>query len=89
MEPTKGWSARIGIRVRNLLETSMKLILASMLLLSMSACAIAPVANGGKAGGGKAGGDTVVVCHKGKKTLELPGNAADAHLGHGDRRGPC
>jgi hypothetical protein len=62
----------------------MKLILASILLLSVSACALEPVA-----GTGKAGGDTVVLCHKGKKTLELPGNAAQAHLGHGDRRGPC
>jgi hypothetical protein len=31
----------------------------------------------------------VVVCHKGKNTLELPRSAADAHLGHGDRPGPC
>jgi hypothetical protein len=30
-----------------------------------------------------------VVCHKGKKTLELPAAAAQAHLGHGDRMGPC
>ena len=62
----------------------MKLLLASMLLLFVSACALAPTG-----GGEKAGGDTVVVCHKGKKTLELPVSAADAHLGHGDRRGPC
>jgi hypothetical protein len=65
-------------------ETFMKLLLASMLLLLVSACTLAPIG-----GGGKAGGDTVVVCHKGKKTLELPSSAADAHLGHGDRRGPC
>ena len=62
----------------------MKLILASMLLLTVSACALAPVG-----GGGKAGGDTAVVCHKGKKTLELPRAAAQAHLDHGDRLGPC
>ena len=31
----------------------------------------------------------VLVCHKGKKTLSLPPSAVDAHLGHGDRRGPC
>jgi hypothetical protein len=30
-----------------------------------------------------------VVCHKGKKTLELPRNAAQAHLNHGDKLGPC
>jgi hypothetical protein len=31
----------------------------------------------------------VVVCHKGKKTLELPRGAAQAHLDHGDRLGRC
>jgi hypothetical protein len=30
-----------------------------------------------------------LVCHKGKKTLELPREAISAHLGHGDYRGPC
>jgi hypothetical protein len=30
-----------------------------------------------------------LVCHKGKKTLSLPPSAVDAHLGHGDHRGPC
>jgi len=62
----------------------MKLMLALMLLLSVSACVVAPAG-----GGGKAGSDTVVVCHKGKKTLELPRSAAQAHLDHGDRLGPC
>ena len=65
----------------------MKYLLASMLLLSLSACVVAPTGNGN--GNGKAGGDTVVVCHKGKKTMELPSSAAQAHLGHGDRPGPC
>ena len=62
----------------------MKLMLVLMLLLSVSACVLAPTG-----GGGKAGGDTVVVCHKGKKTLELPRGAAQAHLNHGDRLGRC
>jgi hypothetical protein len=30
-----------------------------------------------------------LVCHKGKKTLELPREAIGAHLDHGDHRGPC
>jgi len=64
----------------------MKLILAMILLLSVSACVLAPTGGGG---GGKAGGDTAVICHKGKKTLELPRSAAQAHLDHGDRLGPC
>jgi hypothetical protein len=62
----------------------MKSILAIALLLSVSGCVVAP-----EGGGGKAGGDTVVVCHKGKKTMELPRSAAQAHLNHGDRMGPC
>jgi hypothetical protein len=62
----------------------MKLILTMTLLLSVSACVVAPTG-----GGRKAGGDTAVVCHKGKKTLELPRGAAQAHLKHGDRLGPC
>ena len=67
----------------------MKLILALMLTLSVSACVLEPSGRGGASGSGKAGGDTEVICHKGKKTLELPSEAAKAHLGHGDRRGPC
>ena len=62
----------------------MKPILAMLLLLSVSACVVPPVG-----GSGKAGGETAVVCHKGKKTLELPRSAAQAHLDHGDTLGPC
>ena len=32
---------------------------------------------------------SVIVCHKGKKTLELPEPAARGHLAHGDTPGPC
>jgi hypothetical protein len=67
----------------------MKLILASILILSLTACALEPTSGGHSGSGGKAGGDTAVVCHKGKKTLELPRSAAEAHLKHGDRLGPC
>lgn len=62
----------------------MRLLLALSLLLSLSACVIAPYG-----GGAKAGGDSVLVCHKGKKTLELPREALQGHLDHGDGRGPC
>ena len=36
-----------------------------------------------------AGRETAVLCHKGKKTLEVAEPAAEAHLKHGDTRGPC
>ena len=65
----------------------MKSVLAALLVMSLSACVVAPEHGGGPPG--KAGGDTVVVCHKGKKTMELPRSAAQAHLNHGDRTGPC
>jgi hypothetical protein len=86
--------SRIGVRVaqpdrwaprNNAIpsENFMKLMLATVLLLSLSSCVVAPTDTG------KGGGDTVVVCHKGKKTLELPRSAAKAHLDHGDRVGRC
>ena len=66
----------------------MKPMFALVLLMLVTGCVVAPDAGGGKTGG-KAGGDTAVVCHKGKKTLELPRTAAQAHLEHGDKLGPC
>lgn len=66
----------------------MKPMLALLLPMFLSGCVVAPDSGGGKTNG-KAGGDTVLVCHKGKKTLELPRSAAQAHLDHGDRPGPC
>ncbi len=35
------------------------------------------------------GPDKVVLCHKGKKTLEVAEAAAKAHYDHGDTAGPC
>lgn len=63
----------------------MKLILTALLALTTSGCALM-IANGH---GGKAGGATVLLCHKGHKTLELPREAARAHIDHGDTFGPC
>jgi hypothetical protein len=60
----------------------MKLMFALTMLLLVSACVAV-------AGDRKAGGDTAVVCHRGRNTLELPRNAVQAHLNHGDRLGPC
>lgn len=60
----------------------MKYLLAFLLVLSLSGCELLPVQLTGPA-------DKDLVCHKGKKTLELPPEAISAHLGHGDYRGPC
>ena len=38
---------------------------------------------------GAPGQDHVLVCHKGKKTMELPASALNGHMNHGDHRGPC
>ena len=62
----------------------MKRILAVLLVLPVAGCAFVPVGLYGKAGGG-----TALVCHKGKKSMELPREAVAAHLNHGDHRGPC
>ena len=60
----------------------------SLALVTVAAgCTYVPVAHHG--GGHRAGGDTVMVCHKGKKTLEIPREAASAHINHGDRHGRC
>jgi hypothetical protein len=64
----------------------MRLILIPLLTLTISACAIEIPMNGY---GGSASGGSVTVCHKGKKTLKLPQEAARAHTGHGDTYGPC
>ena len=66
----------------------MKLVFTLVLAIFVGGCVVAPEGGGGKSSG-KAGGDTVVVCHKGNKTLELPRSAAQAHLKHGDTAGPC
>lgn len=62
----------------------MKHMLVALLVLSIAGCAIVPMGPYGKAGGG-----TALVCHKGKKSMELPREAVQAHLNHGDHRGPC
>jgi hypothetical protein len=56
-----------------------------LLALTTAACVYFPVdSHGGKGGSGSA-----VICHKGKKTMELPQEAANGHMKHGDRYGPC
>ena len=60
----------------------MKRLLAFLLVLPLAGCSVLPVALIGPSG-------TDLVCHKGKKTLELPRDAISAHLGHGDYRGRC
>jgi hypothetical protein len=63
----------------------MKLFLSVLMLMFASGCVVVPFDTPGK----KAGGDTALVCHKGKKTMELPRAAVRAHLDHGDSMGPC
>ena len=62
----------------------MKSLLATLLALFMASCAVTPVGTDGKAGGG-----TAFICHMGKKTMELPQEAVQAHLDHGDHLGTC
>ena len=66
-------------------EPQVKLMLLIVPVLLLSGCIIVPMNDSGS----KTAGGTVQVCHKGKKTLELPQSAEQAHLNHGDRLGPC
>jgi hypothetical protein len=61
------------------------LLLTAVSVLALNACILIPV----DTGGGKSGAASSVVCHKGKKTMELPREAVQAHLDHGDHMGPC
>lgn len=61
----------------------MKSVLALLFALSLTGCVVDPY------GPGKAGHQTALICHKGKKTMELPHESIQAHLDHGDRLGPC
>jgi hypothetical protein len=63
----------------------MKAFTIALLALGIAGCASAPPDEPT----GQPAGPTVVVCHKGKKTMELPEEAVEAHLNHGDRLGPC
>jgi hypothetical protein len=65
----------------------MKTTLLAVLVLFLAACGHIRIVDDGH--GGKAGGDTVLICHKGKKTMELPRSAAGGHMNHGDRYGRC
>jgi hypothetical protein len=73
----------------------MKTITVALLVLLAGGCVVHERdtyrGNGQSYGAAPIGGtaDHQLVCHKGKKTLSLPPSAVDAHLGHGDRRGPC
>ena len=62
----------------------MKLALAFSLALLTSACLLVGVETRPSPDGAR-----VLLCHKGKKTMELPQGAARAHLDHGDRYGSC
>lgn len=58
--------------------------LAAAVMLATSGCVLV----GAPRSGGKGGGD-VTLCHKGKKTMTLPREAAGAHMDHGDHMGAC
>lgn len=64
----------------------MRVAMALLLVCLASGCVLVP---SGESPGAKAGGGTVLLCHKGKKTMELPREAAQGHIKHGDAYGPC
>lgn len=62
----------------------MKWVLSLSAVALLSACV---VLDDGRPRGKAA--QSVTLCHKGNKTMELPQEAARAHLDHGDTYGPC
>lgn len=66
---------------------TMKILIALALVLATSACVLVTEPPYGAKSGGA--GQDVVLCHKGKKTMTLPREAAAAHIDHGDRYGAC
>lgn len=64
----------------------MRAILLMVLITNLAACVVVPSPRGS---GGPAPAKDVVLCHKGKKTMALPAEAARAHIDHGDTYGAC
>ncbi|MDP9139512.1 MAG: hypothetical protein M3O62_01805 [Pseudomonadota bacterium] len=68
------------------MKSPMKPAAVLLLALTTTACVYFPVeSHSGK----KGGSGSALICHKGKKTMELPQEAANGHIKHGDRYGPC
>lgn len=67
----------------------MRFIILALVIALAAGCVLVPTEGPSQGPGAKAGGGTVVVCHKGKKTMELPQEAAQGHINHGDHYGPC
>ncbi len=67
---------------------NIKLIPVAIAVLALGACSHFPQAHT-VPGSGQINADKVTICHKEKKTMELPRTAAEGHMGHGDRYGRC
>ena len=70
------------------MRTTLRLLPVLGLSLWLSACVSLDTASG-KRGGARASDGRVTICHKGKRTMRVPGSAVRAHLRHGDTRGRC
>ena len=70
---------------RSTMEYDMKRVVVTLLSLVVVGCASVPE----EEPPGQPACPSVVICHKGKKTMEVPEEAVEAHLGHGDHLGPC
>lgn len=71
------------------MTTSRFVCLALVAVSGLTALACSGHAPPGHRQSGPPGPDKVVLCHKGKKTLQVAEAAAKAHYGHGDTPGPC
>lgn len=67
----------------------MKPVLALLAAVALGGCAVHPApAPAAKAPAARPG-DVALVCHKNMRTVQIPAEAVQAHLDHGDRSGAC
>lgn len=67
----------------------MKPVLAVMAAVVLSGCAVAPAETPAPKAPAFRPGDVALVCHKKMRTVQIPAEAVQAHLDHGDRAGAC
>jgi hypothetical protein len=67
----------------------MKHVLAITAAVILSGCVVAPAEPVPSRAATARPGDVALVCHKNMRTVQVPAEAVQAHVNHGDRTGAC
>jgi len=67
----------------------MKPVLAILAAVALTGCAVHPADTPVAKRAAARPGDVALVCHKNMRTVQIPAEAVQAHLDHGDRAGAC